>query len=87
MQKRDWQRVRRGKLLEDIRLGDNSTPALATHIDQLSAAKELSALTKVPKFFSEPEQRRSYDPEQVWRAADALLQSTGFDCVTAAWAL
>jgi len=61
-----------------IRLGDKSTPALATHIDQLSAAKELSALTKVPKFSSEPQQRRSYDPEQVWRAADALLQSAGF---------
>jgi len=61
-----------------IRLGDNSTPALATHIDQLSNAKELSALTKVPKFSSEPQHRRSYDPKQVWRAADALLQSAGF---------
>ena len=50
-----------------IRLGDNSTPALATHIDQLSAAKELSALNKVPKFLSVPGQLRSYDPEQVWR--------------------
>jgi hypothetical protein len=45
-----------------IRLGDKSTPALATHIDQLSAAMELSALTKVPKFSSEPQPRRSYDP-------------------------
>ena len=60
-----------------IRLGDKSTPSLATHIDQLSAAKELSALTKVPKFSSEPQQRRSYDPEQVWRAADDLLQTAG----------
>ena len=60
-----------------IRLGDKSTPSLATHIDQLSAAKELSALTKVPKFSSEPQQRRSYDPEQVWRAADDLLQTSG----------
>jgi len=58
----------------DIRLGDKSTPAMATHIDKLSVAKELSALTKVPKFSSEPQQRRSYDPKQVWRAADALLQ-------------
>ncbi|WPC67533.1 toprim domain-containing protein [Rhodoferax ferrireducens] len=60
-----------------IRLGDKSTPSLATHIDQLSVAKELSALTKVPKFSSEPQQRRSYDPEQVWRAADDLLQAAG----------
>lgn len=60
-----------------IRLGDKSTPALATHIDKLSVAKELSALTKVPKFSSEPQQRRSYDPEQVWRAADDLLQAAG----------
>lgn len=60
-----------------IRLGDKSTPALATHIDQLSVTKELSALTKVPKFSFEPEQRRSYDPEQVWRAADDLLQTAG----------
>ncbi|MDD2920634.1 toprim domain-containing protein [Rhodoferax sp.] len=60
-----------------IRLGDKSTPALATHIDQLSAAKELSALTKVPKFSSKPQQRRWYDPEQVWRAADDLLQTSG----------
>lgn len=60
-----------------IRLGDKSTPSLATHIDQLSAAKELSALTKVPKFSSEPQHRRSYDPEQVWRAADDLLQTAG----------
>jgi hypothetical protein len=61
----------------DIRLGDKSTPAMATHIDKLSVAKELSALTKVPKFSSEPQQRRSYDPEQVWRAADDLLQAVG----------
>ncbi len=61
----------------DIRLGDKSTPALATHIDELSVAKELSALTKVPKFSSGLEQRRSYDPEQVWRAADVLLQTAG----------
>ena len=60
-----------------IRLGDKSTPALATHIDKLSVAKELSALTKVPKVSSEPQQRRSYDPEQVWRAADDLLQAAG----------
>ncbi len=61
----------------DIRLGDKSTPLLATYIDQLRVAKELSALTKVPKFSSGPEKRRSYDPEQVWRAADTLLQSAG----------
>jgi hypothetical protein len=60
-----------------IRLGDKSTPSLATHIDQLRVANELSALTKVPKFSAEPKQRRRYDPEQVWRAADALLQSAG----------
>lgn len=60
-----------------IRLGDRSTPLLATHINQLGAAQELSALTKVPKFSSRPEKRRSYDPEQVWRAADALLQTAG----------
>ncbi len=61
----------------DIRLGDKSTPALATHIDQLSSSKELSALTKVPKFSSGLEQRRSYDPEQVRQAADDLLQTAG----------
>lgn len=61
----------------DIRLGDKSTPSLATHIDQLSVTKELSALTKVPKYSLEPQQRRSYDPEQVWRAADDLLQTAG----------
>ena len=60
-----------------IRLGDKSTPSLATHIDQLRVAKDLSALTKVPKFSAEPKQRRRYDPEQVRRAADALLQSAG----------
>jgi hypothetical protein len=61
----------------DIRLGDKSTPALGTHIDQLSVARELSALTKVPKFSSGIEQRRSYDPEQVWIVADVLLQTAG----------
>jgi len=61
-----------------VRLGDTSTPFLAAHIDQLVAAKELSALTKVPKFSIEHEPRRSYDPKQVWRVADALLQSEGF---------
>jgi hypothetical protein len=62
----------------DIRLGDKSTPAVGTHIDQLMVSNKLTALTKVPKFSSEPEQRRWYDPEQVWRSADALLQSAGF---------
>ena len=62
----------------DIRLGDKSTPAVGTHIDQLMVSNKLTALTKVPKFSSEPEQRRWYDPEQVWRSADALLQLAGF---------
>jgi len=61
----------------DIRLGDKSTPLLATHIDQLSVAKDLSALTKVPKFSRVSGPLRTYDPEQVWQAADALLQSAG----------
>jgi len=60
-----------------ICLGKKSTPALATHIDQLSVASELTALTKVPKYSSAPQQRRSYDPEQVRRAADDLLQTAG----------
>lgn len=61
----------------DIRLGDRSIPALCSHVDQLSAAQELPALTKVPKFSFAPRQLRSYDPEQVWRAADASLQAAG----------
>lgn len=61
----------------DIRLGDRSIPALCSHVDQLSAAQELTALTKVPKFTFAPRQPRSYDPEQVWRAADASLQAAG----------
>lgn len=61
----------------DIPLGDKSTPALRTHVDQLIAHQELTALTKVPKFSSVPGQLRSYDPEQVWRAADASLQAAG----------
>ena len=61
----------------DIRLGDKSTPAVGAHIDQLTISDKLTALTKVPKFLSAPGQLRTYDPEQVWRAADALLQSTG----------
>lgn len=61
----------------DIRLGDRSIPALCSHVDQLSAAQELTALTKVPKFSFVPRQLRSYDPEQVWRAADASLQAAG----------
>ena len=61
----------------DIRLGDKSTPAVGTHIDQLTVSNKLTALSKVPKFLSVPGQLRTYDPEQVWRAADALLQSAG----------
>lgn len=61
----------------DIRLGDKSTPAVGTHIDQLTVGNKLTTLTKVPKFSSVPGQLRTYDPEQVWRAADALLQSAG----------
>ncbi len=61
----------------DIRLGDKSTPAVGTHIDQLTVGNKLTALSKVPKFLSVPGQLRTYDPEQVWRAADALLQSAG----------
>lgn len=61
----------------DVRLGDKSTPALGTHIDQLTINDRLTALSKVPKFAPMPVQLRSYDPEQVWRAADALLQSAG----------
>lgn len=60
-----------------IQLGDKSTPALGTHVDQLTIHDRLTALSKVPKFASSPGQLRSYDPEQVWRAADALLQSAG----------
>lgn len=61
----------------DIPLGDNSTPALRAHVDQLTVHQELAALNKVPKFLSVPGQLRSYDPEQVWRAADASLQAAG----------
>lgn len=61
----------------DIRLGDKSTPALGTHIDQLTLGDKLTALGKVPRFAPTPAILRSYDPEQVWRAADALLQSAG----------
>ena len=39
--------------------------------------QELTALDKVPKFSSVPGQLRSYDPEQVWRAADASLRAAG----------
>ncbi len=61
----------------DIPLGDKSTPALRAHVDQLTVHQELAALNKVPKFLSVPGQLRSYDPEQVWRAADASLQAAG----------
>ncbi|MDI1245196.1 MAG: toprim domain-containing protein, partial [Rhodoferax sp.] len=61
----------------DIRLGNKSTPALATHIDQLTLDDGLAALTKMPKFSSVPGQLRTYDPEQVRRAADASLQAAG----------
>jgi hypothetical protein len=61
----------------DIPLGDKSTPALRAHVDQLTMHQELTALTKVPKFSSVPGQLRSYDPEHVWRAADASLQAAG----------
>lgn len=61
----------------DIPLGNKSTPALATHINQLSLYDRLAALTKIPKFFSVPGQLRTYAPEQVWRAADASLQAAG----------
>jgi hypothetical protein len=60
----------------DIRLGDKSTPALGA-CRPADRAQELTALTKVPKFSSVPGQLRSYDPEQVWRAADASLQAAG----------
>ena len=61
----------------DIPIGDKSTPALRAHVDQLTVHQELTALAKVPKFSSVPGQLRSYDPEQVWRAADASLQAAG----------
>ena len=61
----------------DILIGDKSTPALRAHVDQLTVHQELTALNKVPKFSSAPGQLRSYDPEQVWRAADASLQVAG----------
>ena len=61
----------------DIPLGHKSTPALWAHVDQLTVNQELTALDKVPKFSSVPGQLRSYDPEQVWRAADASLQAAG----------
>jgi hypothetical protein len=71
----------------DIPLGDKSTPALKTHIDQLTVHPELTPLAKVPKFSFVPGLQRSYDPEQVWRAADASVAGGGFDCITLAWAL
>ncbi len=61
----------------DIPLGDKSTPSLSAHIDQLTVTHDLAALAKVPKFSSLPGQLRFYDPEQVWRAADAALQAAG----------
>ena len=61
----------------DIPLGDKSTPALRAHVDLLTVNQELTALTKVPKYSSVPGQLCSYDPEQVWRAADASLQAAG----------
>ena len=61
----------------DIPLGDKSTPALRAHVDQLTVHQELAALNKVPKFLSVPGQLRSYDPEQVWQAADASLLAAG----------
>jgi len=61
----------------DIPLGDKSTTALRAHVDQLTVDQELTALDKVPKFSSVPGQLRSYDSEQVWRAADASLQAAG----------
>ena len=61
----------------DIPIGDKSTPALRAHVDQLTVHRELAALNKVPKFSSVPGQLRSYDPEQVWRSADASLQAAG----------
>jgi len=61
----------------DIRIGEKSTPALRAHVDQLTVNHELTALAKVPKFSSVTGQLRSYDPEQVWRAADASLQAAG----------
>ena len=61
----------------DISIGDKSTPALRAHVDQLTVHQELAALNKVPKFLSVPGPLRSYDPEQVWRAADASLQAAG----------
>lgn len=72
------------QLAGDIRLGDNkSTPALRAHIDQLGLDDDLNSLpalpelTRVPKFLRTGAQPRSYDPDQVWQAAGALLQSCG----------
>ncbi len=62
----------------DIPPGNKSTPALTAHIDQLRIDRGLTDLTKVPKFSSVPGQLRTYDPEQVWRAADASLQAAGW---------
>ena len=61
----------------EIPLGDKSTPALRAHVDQLTVHPELTPLAKVPKFSFVPGLQRSYDPEQVWRAADASLQAAG----------
>jgi hypothetical protein len=61
----------------DIPLGDKSTPALRAHVDQLTLHPELTPLAKMPKFSFVPRLQRSYDPEQVWRAADASLQAAG----------
>ena len=61
----------------NIPLGNKSTPSLRAHVDQLTVHQEPTALAKVPKFSSVPGQRRSYDPEQMWRAADASLQAAG----------
>lgn len=61
----------------DIRLGDKSTPALRAHVDQMAATQKLTPLAKVPRFSYEPGQLRSYDPEQVWQAADASLKTAG----------
>jgi hypothetical protein len=61
----------------NIPIGNTSTPALKTHVDQLTVHPELTPLAKVPKFSFVPGLQRSYDPEHVWRAADASLQSAG----------
>ncbi len=61
----------------NIPIGNTSTPALKTHVDQLTVHPELTPLAKVSKFSFLPGQRRSYDPEKVWRAADASLQAAG----------